>query len=179
LTSDLIGNHASCLRAIPRFWINSDDLLAKIDQVGCNIAKCIRLVEATLQSLSNLDPPTRKHSETLSWPLAGASDIFSLIDWVDRSITECIELAENTLHPRESEAPATTFNCNFDDFINQLGKVVSPDLVREIEHNSKSLSALEEDLDRLLQLRGGEATARRGLPSSTISRILMMTLRPY
>jgi hypothetical protein len=61
-----------------------------------------------------------------------------LIDWVDRSITECIELAENTLHPRESEAPATTFNCNFDDFINQLGKVVSPDLVREIEHNSKS-----------------------------------------
>jgi hypothetical protein len=35
--------------------------------------------------------------------------------------------------------------------------VPSLDLVREIKHDSKSLSALKEDLDRLLQLREGEA----------------------
>jgi hypothetical protein len=162
--SDLIGNHTSHLRATPHFWINSDDLLAGVDQVGCNIAECIKLVEATLQRPDDLDPPTQKRSEILHQPLAAAGDIFSTIDRVDQSIAKCIELAETTLHPRESQAPATAFNCNFDDFIDQLGEVQSPDLVGETKHDSKSLSALEEDLDRLLQLGEGEATARREAP---------------
>jgi hypothetical protein len=59
---------------------------------------------------------------------------------------------------------AAAFNHSFVDFIDQLGEVPSPEPVREIKHNSKSLSVLEEDLDRLLQLGEGEATVRRGPP---------------
>jgi nitrate/nitrite-specific signal transduction histidine kinase len=93
--------------------------------VGCNITECIRLAEATLQCPGNLDPSTRKHSETLHQPLAGAGDIFSAIDRVDRSIAMCIEPVENTLHPRKSEAPIAAFSHNFEDFVDQLGEVLS------------------------------------------------------
>jgi hypothetical protein len=55
------------------------------------------------------------------------------------------------------------FDCNFDDFIDKLGNSPLPYLPEKPKHNpmfdSKSLSALEEDLDLLLQLKEREATA--------------------
>jgi hypothetical protein len=124
--------------------------------------------------LGFLDPEMLQDSST---PSRRRRRHLSEIDRVDRSITDCIKLAEATLHSEESEAIAAAFNIQFDDFINQLGKVPSPNPVRKIKHDSTSLSALEEDLDRLL-LGEGEATACRGPPSTT-SRNMMTTPRPY
>jgi hypothetical protein len=47
--SNLIGSYASHIRATPRPLIKSDDLIAGIDQVDNNIAKCIKLVEDALR----------------------------------------------------------------------------------------------------------------------------------
>jgi hypothetical protein len=84
--------------------------------------------------------------------------------------------------------PIAAFNHDFDDLINKLGEILPTDLVGKIEQSSrsdptytraapklprlsltwpkatptKSLSALEEDLDYLLELGGGEAIAHRG-----------------
>jgi hypothetical protein len=119
---------------------------------------------------------TQNRFETPQHPLASIGNILSGIDQVNQSIVDCIKLAETTLRQKEPEATlATAFNRNFDDFIDQLGEVPSPDLVGEIKHDFKPLSLLEEDLDHLLQLGKEEATGRRGTLSSTSTQILKTT----
>jgi hypothetical protein len=65
--------------------------------------------------------------------------------------------------PQGPGAPTSAFDCDFDDFINKLGDSLQRDLPEKPKHSpvfdSKSLSALEDDLDLLLQLGEGEATA--------------------
>jgi hypothetical protein len=99
--SDLIRNYASRLKAIPRPLIEVGDLIARVDRVGCNIAECTKLAEASFQRPGNPGSSTQNRSETPQHPPTGAGDMFSRIDQVDRSIIGCVKLAEATLHPQE------------------------------------------------------------------------------
>jgi hypothetical protein len=92
---------------------------------------------------------------------------------------------------RKPEASTPTRHSDLDEFIDNLNELLLPDLVRQIEKisvfdttsthaapelvrsdsnrsegttQSKSLSDLEEDLDRLLKLENVGATACRGPP---------------
>jgi hypothetical protein len=93
--SDLIGNHACHLGAIPRPQVDADDLIAGVDRVNRNIAACIKLAQATLQhSGIQLPPITSEISRTF---FAAPGDIYSGIDRVNCNIAECIGLAETSL----------------------------------------------------------------------------------
>lgn len=144
--------------------------------MGYNIARCIKLAQATLQHPGNPGCPTQNCSEIHDHFLAGACDIFSGIDRVYRGIIKCIKLAETTLqcsNPKEPEESTRAFNRNLDDFINKLGEISPLDLVGKVEQSfgsdpasthavlelpkltptwseatpAESLSILEEDLD--------------------------------
>jgi hypothetical protein len=71
---DLIGNYASHLKAIPHPLINIGDLVARIDWVDCNIARCIKLAEAALQHPGNLSSSTQHFSKIAHHPIACTAD---------------------------------------------------------------------------------------------------------
>jgi hypothetical protein len=81
--SDLIGNYASRLRAIPPLWISTSDLIAEIDLVDRSIAGCIKLTEAALRRSCDLAPMPWNHSETRRQLLPNTGDIFSGINQVN------------------------------------------------------------------------------------------------
>jgi hypothetical protein len=139
--------------------ISLDNLIATIDQVDDDIVECIKLAEAALHQP---DPAssTRNRFETPHHPPVATSDIFSSIDRVDQGIINCIDLAETTLHHINPGEPKA-FDCDFDDFIDKL-KTPRLNSSRYEAVLPRTLSALEEDLDQILQLREGEANARRG-----------------
>jgi hypothetical protein len=116
--SDLIGNNASHLGAIPRPQDNTDNVIAGVDRVGRNIAACSKLVEAALQHSGNQLPPfSPEISRTF---FAAPGDIYSGIDRVDRTITECIRLAETSLQlsdQKQPGAPTMDVNRAINDFI--------------------------------------------------------------
>jgi hypothetical protein len=99
--------------------------------------------------------------------------------------------------PRKPEASTPTRCSDLGKFIDNLNESLLPDLARQIERlivfdatstraapgllgsdsnqseeatQSKSLSDLEEDLDRLLKIRDEGATAYRGAPFSTTTQ---------
>jgi hypothetical protein len=95
--SDPIGNYASHLIAISCPLINAGDLVARIYQVDCNIAMCIKLTEAALRHPGNLSSLTQHCFEISHHPIACTGDIFFGIDRVYQDIAKCIKLAEATL----------------------------------------------------------------------------------
>jgi hypothetical protein len=123
------------------------------------IAECIKLAEAALHQPDPVSS-TRNHPKTPHHSPVATGDIFSGINRVDQGIIECINLAETTLqciNPREPKA----FDCDFDDFISKL-KTRRPSPIRFEAVLPKTISALEEDFDHLLQLGEEEATGRWG-----------------
>jgi hypothetical protein len=164
--SDLIRNHASHLRAIRRPQVNADTLIAGVDWVDRNIAACIKLAEAALQHFGNQLPPISPEiSRTF---FSAPSDIYSSIDRVDGNIAECIRLVETSLqlsNKKQPEAAAMDVNRAIDDFIDNLEPLESSPPRSEVLYH-KSISELEENLDRLLQVGGGLATVYRRAPVS-------------
>jgi hypothetical protein len=61
--SDLIGGYASHIKANPLPSIRPNNLIARIDQVDDNIAKCIKLAEDTFQRSDDSASPTRNRPE--------------------------------------------------------------------------------------------------------------------
>jgi hypothetical protein len=122
-------------------------------------------------TLLRLSSATRNCSETRRSFLANASDIFYGIDQLDRSIANCIRNAEATLQhsgPQGPGASTSAFDRDLDDFIYKFGDSSSPNLPEKLKYSpvfeSKSLSAVDENLDFLLQLGDREATACQGAP---------------
>ncbi|RLM60398.1 zinc finger BED domain-containing protein RICESLEEPER 2-like [Panicum miliaceum] len=81
--SDLIKSYASNIRAIPCPLISPDDLIAGVDRVDNNIAKCIKLAEDTFQRPDDSASPTRNRPEAPRHLPVATSDIFSGIHRVN------------------------------------------------------------------------------------------------